>query len=159
MIQKHIRLGSFELKSGRFSDKYFDIKTPFCNGSFAFYVAKSIELSDDIKYIGGEEYGAIPFAVALSVTHNYLPYFVIRKMTKTHGLGGKVVSYRNPMVGKCCILDDVITTGTSVDNCIDVLKDEGHKLKVDSIICIVDRTQGEYKKYPIHSFFKEEDFG
>ena len=158
MIKENIKTGNFQLKSGRYSSLYFDIKSLFCNGSFALYIAKNIELSDDIKYIGGMEFGAIQFATAVSISYGYLPSFIVRKQTKPHGLGGRVVSYVDPMVGGCVLVDDVITTGSSIDECVEVLKTERHDLKVDSIICVVDRTQGEYKKYPIYSFFKEEDF-
>ena len=158
MIQKHIKSGSFELKSGKYNNKYFDIKSLFCNGSFGLYVAKAIELSDDIKYVGGMEFGSIQFATALSISYGYMPSFIVRKQTKIHGLGGRVISYVSPMVGKCCIVDDVITTGSSVEDCIEGLKLDGHQLEIDSIIAVIDRTNGEYKKFPIYSFFKEEDF-
>jgi orotate phosphoribosyltransferase len=158
LISKFVRKGEFKLKSGRISDKYFDIKSLFCNGSFALYAAKCIQVSDDIKYVGGMESGATPFATAVSVSFNYLPSFRVRKKAKSYGLDGRVISYMNPMIGKCIIVDDVITTGSSVDECVKVLKKEGHQLQVDSVVCIVDRTEGKYTKYPIISFYTEGDF-
>lgn len=158
LISKFILTGNFKLKSGRYSDKYFDMKSLFCNGTFALYAAKCIRPPNDLKYVGGMEFGATQFATAVSVSFNWLPSFIVRKQTKVHGLGGRVVSYVDPMVGKCILVDDVITTGSSVDECVRVLKEEKHELEVDSIVCIVDRSKGEYTKYPIVSFYKEEDF-
>ena len=158
LVAKFVRKGEFQLKSGIISDKYFDIKSLFCNGSFALYTAKCIQVSKDIKYVGGMETGATPFVTAISVSFNYLPTFRIRKKAKSYGLDGRVISYMKPMIGKCIIVDDVITTGSSVDECVKVLKKEGHQLEVDSVVCIVDRTKGKYTKYPIVSFYTEDDF-
>jgi orotate phosphoribosyltransferase len=158
LVDKFVRKGEFKLKSGIISDKYFDIKSLLCNGSFALYTAKCIKVTKDIKYVGGMETGATPFITAISVSFNYLPAFRIRKRAKSYGLDGRVISYTKPMIGKCILVDDVITTGSSIDECVKVLKKEGHQLEVDSVVCIVDRTKGKYTKYPIVSFYVEDDF-
>ena len=55
---------------------------------------------------------------------------------------------------KCIIIKDVITTGSSVQKTIDILKD---KVDVIGVVVIVDRQQDCSCSVPVESLFKKTE--
>ena len=158
-ISKHIHTGEFKLSSGKTSPLYFDLKSVLID-NVALYKLTSIlreSLSWSVGAVGGMELGALGLIYAFTYVST-IDSFVIRKNEKSHGLTGRVIANRKPFKGGVVLVDDVITTGKTVDECVEVLNSEGYQPDIEFVFCIVDRTDGSYKKHPIHSLFTESDF-
>ncbi len=127
-----LRFGNFVLKSGRKSPYFFnsglfnDGKSLFELGKFYAKAIKSSGLDFDMLF--GPAYKGIPLAsaVAMVFAQDYqqtLPYCFNRKEEKDHGEGGLTLGA--PLQGKVLIIDDVITTGTSVSLSVDIISKSG----------------------------------
>ncbi len=120
--------GEFQLKSGRISPYFFNIGQFNTGGALSrlgVYYARAIEDSG-IAYdmIFGPAYKGIPLvaatAVALAERHGRdVPYAFNRKEAKDHAEGGVVVGA--PLGGRVLIIDDVISSGMSVDESVAIV--------------------------------------
>ncbi|KAI9779247.1 MAG: orotate phosphoribosyltransferase [Geoglossum umbratile] len=149
-----LRFGTFELKSKRVSPYFFNaglfyradlhrsISTAYAE-TIRTFVAKN-PLGFDVLF--GPAYKAIPLAAATTTKlaeleperFGYLSYSFNRKEAKDHGEGGSIVGC--PLKNKrVVIIDDVITTGTAIEEAINIIKREGGKLV--AIIVAVDRME------------------
>ncbi|MFO0821899.1 MAG: orotate phosphoribosyltransferase [Gemmataceae bacterium] len=164
--ERALQFGDFTLASGKKSSYYVNSKK-------VLFHAEAITLLGDLLYeatkeldfqaIGGLEVGAIPMAAAaLTAFHRAgrpMEGFFVRKQTKEHGskerLEGQVKA--GDMV---VVIDDVLTTGGSVIQAIEVLEALG--AKVLRVVCICDRLQGAREalsKYDFRPLFTIRDFG
>ncbi|MGQ9921715.1 MAG: orotate phosphoribosyltransferase [Desulfobacca sp.] len=136
----------FTLASGRQSPFYIDGKKTTHHAEGKFLVGELIyDLVKDrqIAAIGGLTMGADPMAVAASLI-SYLHgqpihSFSVRKATKDHGTRRRIEGPVQPG-DRVVIVDDVITTGASLIEAIQVAKDYG--LEVVAGIVLVDREEG-----------------
>lgn len=127
-----------KLKSGRISPYFFN--------SGLFNTGKSIlELSEaytekiplNTEVIFGPAYKGIPLATAIAIiaSKKYKKNIGLafnRKEKKDHGEGGIIVGY--PLAGKSvCIVDDVITTGSSSGEAVEIIRANGG----NPIACII----------------------
>ena len=71
--------------------------------------------------IAAQGYGAIPLATKLSTDYN-LKLTLVRENTKDHGLQDLLEGYIPNKEDKVFIVDDVFTTGNSIQEVIDALK-------------------------------------
>jgi orotate phosphoribosyltransferase len=164
--ERALQFGDFTLASGKKS-------TYYVNSKKVLFHAEAITLLGDLLYeatkdldfqaIGGLEVGAIPMAAAaLTAFHRAgrpMEGFFVRKQTKEHGskerLEGQVKAG-----DKVVVIDDVLTTGGSVIQAIEVLEAMG--AKVLRVVCICDRLQGAREalaKYDFRPLFTIRDFG
>jgi orotidine 5'-phosphate decarboxylase subfamily 1 len=107
-----------------------------------------------IDYIVGVPYGGIPFALTISRITN-IPTLILRKERKSHGMKNVIEglpSGINPSDCVVLIVDDVITSGRSLDIAVETLKTEGFSIKMKHVIANMSG------KLPEHSLFKLEDF-
>lgn len=114
---KHSPDKPFVLTSGQSSPYYFDMRLLNAHPE-GLHLAASILLgsvSEQARSVGGMESGAIPLATAMSLesrhTDNPLSSFWVRKSTKSHGTSSLIEGMATP---PCIMVDDVITTGSSV---------------------------------------------
>jgi len=129
---KVLCFGEFTLKSGRVSPYFFNsglFNTGESLAKLGRYYAQSIQDSG-IEYdcIFGPAYKGIPLvstaSVALYEHHGRnVPYVFNRKEVKDHGEGGITVGAK--LEGKVLIIDDVISSGMSIDESVDIIKAEG----------------------------------
>jgi orotate phosphoribosyltransferase len=115
----------------------------------------------DIKAIGGMATGSITIAnaimSALYQRNIDINSFFIRKTGKKHGKTGKVVGIVNK-TDKIAIVEDVITTGTSVINAINTVQEERNGIVV-AVLTLLDRQEGGSEtitnqfKIPVISIF------
>lgn len=115
-----LRLGRFELKSGRISPYFFNAGA-FCHGrqiaAVADCYADAIVASGiEFDLIFGPAYKGIPLAtsVAISLYRGHgidVPVAYDRKEAKDHGEGGRLVGA--PVSGRALVVDDVISAGTA----------------------------------------------
>ena len=127
-----LRFGNFSLNSGRQSPYFFN--TGLCNtGELLAKLAKfysDLLVQNNIKYdfIFGPAYKGITLATSISNSLYNLydinkPFCFNRKEAKTHGETGIFVG--SPPIGGALIVDDVISSGKSIIESIDLLSNNG----------------------------------
>ena len=136
-----IKLGKFVLSSGAESSIYIDLRSILSHPrEFKLLVklcSKSIEnLNFDI--LAGIESSGIPLATALALEHEK-PMIYVRKEAKAHGLA-KRIEGDIFLDGRALIIDDVATTGSSIESAVKALRSEG--LAVSDAFVVVDREEG-----------------
>ncbi len=169
LIEKCVRTGVKRiLSSGRESNYYIDAKYATMDPEGSYIIAKLILdfISNyDIEAIGGYTLGADPIVgsvVAMSSqTERPLLGFIVRKEPKTHGEMKLIEGpFRRGL--KCLIVDDVITTGSSILKAAKAVEDEGGIVVLT--MGIVDRLEGgreniEKAGYKFQSLFTRKDLG
>jgi len=150
-----LTFGDFTTKSGR-KTSYFVNTGSYKTGSQieklgAFYAKCIVEnmeaglIPKDITCLFGPAYKGIPLvittAIALFKNHNMdLNYCFNRKEEKDHGEGGSMVGYQLKDGDKILMIEDVITAGTAVRECLPVIQAYGN-VKVEALIISVDRME------------------
>jgi len=136
-----IRFGSFTLKSGMQSPIYLDLRLtvsyPNILNAIADILYQSMQ-SSNFDLLCGVPYTALPFATVISVQQN-VPMVMRRKEKKEYGMG-KIIEgvYRTNQ--RCLIVEDIITSGSSISETADALRTVG--LVVEDAVVLVDRMQG-----------------
>lgn len=146
-VQEHaVMHGEFKLASGLISNYYIDGKQIVSRPDGLRLVAGAIgkELADfQVDAIGGLEIGAIYIATAVAFDSlswpKPIPLFTVRKATKEHGSRKKVEGVV-PERGSVAVVDDVVTTGGSVIQAIEAIREKGCEVAV--AVTIVDRCSG-----------------
>ena len=161
-----LQFGDFTLASGKKSSYYVNSKR-------VLFHAEAISLLGDLLHeatadldfqaIGGLEVGAIPMAAAaLTAYHRagrHLEGFFVRKQAKGHGSKDRLEG----QVGagdRVVVIDDVLTTGGSVLQAVEVVEAVG--ATVARVVCICDRLQGAGEalaRYDYRPLFTVRDFG
>ncbi|AGX86488.1 orotate phosphoribosyltransferase [Candidatus Symbiobacter mobilis] len=126
-----LRFGEFRTKAGRLSPYFFHAAL-FCDGArldrlAQFYARRLLEEGVEFDVLFGSAYKGIPLAAALSVElarrgHNK-PFAYHRKEAKDHGEGGLLIGA--PLQGRVLIVDDVISAGSSVRECVSLIRQAG----------------------------------
>ena len=138
-----ITFGKFVLTSGAVSDYYIDIKKASTQPEILRIIAEKMKsFTDSCDIIAGMELGAVPLAVALSLQTN-IPYIIIRKEKRSHGTG-KQIEGDDVQNKKVLIVEDVTTSGGSVIKSIDVIKQNGGRVKM--VVTVVDREGQAFEK-------------
>ena len=140
--------GEFTLSSGKKSDYYFDSKKLTLEPMGARFVAGQLVEhldAEGIGYVGGVAYGAIPI-VAHVVMYSGLREdrpiraFYHRKDSKEHGTGASAEGQFPPRNEPVAILEDVVTTGSSLLTSIRHAEESGYN--VTHAMTLVDRDEG-----------------
>ena len=140
--------GKFTLSSGQESTYYWDGKMATTLPEAAYLIAEEILeiLKDmDIQAIGGLAIGADLMVPAIAVVSHLkgrpIPAFVIRDRRKEHGTEKLIEGQFPKKIGaKVALVDDIITTGTSISKAIEHVENEG--CKVVKVVVLLDRHQG-----------------
>ena len=162
---KGIVIKDVVLSSGETSPYYYDLKsvvlTPIGADLIGKLLLEEVLKFDDVKSVGGLEVGATllaPLITLKSSERRLLDAFFVRKLPKKHGLEKEVEgNLKDPVV----VVDDVITSGKSVLQTIEKIKQNNKK--VNGIVCIIDREEGakelfKDKGIPFVSLFRHSDF-
>jgi orotate phosphoribosyltransferase len=137
--------GEFTLASGTKSPYYFDGRRVTLLPEGAELVGKLLFelLSGKVDAIGGPTLGADPIAAAVALTSHIegkpIPAFIVRGEKKLHGTQKRVEGHL-PKGGRVAIVDDVITTGSSLLEAIEAV--EAESCRVVKVIVLLDRHQG-----------------
>lgn len=137
--------GPFTLHSGEVSDWYIDARQTTFDGWGAILVGEAVlaAVHPDVTAVGGMTLGADPIAVATAMSaaraRRPLQSFSIRKESKGHGTGGRLVG---PVVAGdvVAVIDDTTTTGSALVESIEVLSGVG--IEVAQAVALVDRSDG-----------------
>ena len=141
-----LKYGEFTLSSGQKSRYYFDGRLLSLDPEGAYLIGKSlvpILEASGAQAIGGPTLGADPIVTAVALTSHvgggFIPAFIVRKETKSHGTQQHVEGPLAPE-SRVAIVDDVCTTGTSLFHAIEAAEAAG--CSVVKVIVILDRHQG-----------------
>jgi uridine monophosphate synthetase len=157
--KKCIKFGKFKLKDGSTSNIYIDLKNiityPFIFNTILEELYKKIQLIEYSRILG-IPYGGLVLSSALCSKYS-IPMILMRKESKKYGLKKFIEGEYIPN-DKCLIIEDTITTGSSVLKFINTIKN--HKLLVSDIIVICDRrieNKYNFNQIQIHSIFTLKD--
>jgi orotate phosphoribosyltransferase len=155
-----------KLSSGKVSNYYIDGKLITLSPEGLYIVSKIIfEMIKDenIDAIGGLTIGADPIVSGVSllsfIEKKPIYAFIVRSSQKDHGMG-KLIEGNIQKGWNVAIVDDVVTTGSSLLKSIEAVENYGANVK--KVICIVDREEGakeavENKGYKLHAIFTKKD--
>ena len=148
-----VKVGNFKLKSGINSKYYFNMKNIISYPHLIKKIGDAIYAKlDEFDIICGIPYGGLPIASYISTTYNK-PMILMRDKTKEYGLQQRIEgNYLS--TSRCVIIDDVITSGISMQEVIDYLQNEVNIVKC---IVIFDRQQNYNCSLPIDSLLCKTD--
>ncbi|RMG60258.1 MAG: orotate phosphoribosyltransferase [Deltaproteobacteria bacterium] len=162
--------GEVILASGKKSDFYVDCRQVTLHSEGGYLVGSVIldmltKGGEPVEAVGGLTMGADPMVTSVSVLSHIrgvpLHAFIVRKEAKKHGKGAWIEGTKNLREGmKVAILEDVVTTGGSTLKAVEKAEEFG--LKVERIICLVDREEGgreniEKAGYRLESVFTRKE--
>ncbi|APX96849.1 orotate phosphoribosyltransferase [Natronorubrum daqingense] len=134
-----VQFGEFDLAHGDTSeyyvDKYLFETDPDCLETVAEAFAERVDADDKLA---GVALGAVPLAAATSVAAG-VPYVIARKQRKEYGTGN-LVEGRLEDGEEVVVLEDIVTTGTSLVDAIEALREAG--ATVERALVVVDREEG-----------------
>ena len=140
-----IKFGDYILASGKKSPYYIDLRQTISSPNTMDWIANSFTRiilneigKDKIDRILGVPTAGVPFATVVSQKLG-LPLIYYRQARKEHGVRKKIegILDRNDRV---LIVDDLITTGESVIEAAEVVRDQGGV--VNELVVLLDREQG-----------------
>lgn len=139
-----IKFGDYILASGKRSPYYIDLRLTISSPNTMDWIANSLTRivineigKDKIDKILGVPTAGVPFATMVSQKLG-IPLIYYRQARKEHGVRKKVegILDRNDRV---LIVDDLITTGESVIEAAEVVRDQGGV--VNELVVLLDREQ------------------
>jgi uridine monophosphate synthetase len=137
-----IKFGHFTLKSGVSSNVYFDLRSLIAHPALLKDVVRHLnhQIETNIEnhhdnIICGVPTTGLQFATTFSILYER-PTLMVRPEAKEYGTKKQIEGTIKP--GQSVILiDDVITSGTSINNIVDILNK--HQIKVEAIVVFIDR--------------------
>lgn len=171
--KKALIFGEFQLKSGRISPYFFNSgvisigKDILKIGLFYANLIMHSKVTFDILF--GTAYKGIPIVIATSIalSHYYninVPYSFNRKEKKIYGEKGILIG-KKIQKKKIIILDDVITSGSSLQQSCNIIEEQGGI--ITSIFVLLDRqekkdkilynNQNIYNSYKINSIMTTQE--
>lgn len=151
-----VQYGNFTLKSGQTSLIYIDMRRMVSNPILFKYIEMLIDLkypnlftksyydnknNSSITRIIGIPLGGCPLASYLSFSKN-IPQLLLRDKPKTYGMKNILEGIYNPN-DNFILIEDVITTGTSINDTIKNFKKYGITNVIKDILVICDRTEND----------------
>jgi len=164
LLQKEnvVKKGNFTLKSGMKSNYYVDFRPLISKPELFYLICRHLEKllpnKQDIPYfICGLPYAGIPYCSVIS-TAKMIPMIMLRKEMKSHGTK-KMIEGDIKLGDEIVLIDDILTTGTSIIQSLGYLKD----YKIKKVIILLDRQEGGKERLEeygleVQSLFTITDF-
>jgi orotate phosphoribosyltransferase len=164
--KRALRVGKITLSSGKVSDYYVDAREVVLDPEGAYLTGKlMLDMIDpEAVAVAGMTLGADPIVTSISVVGHIegrdLSALIIRKEPKKHGTQKFVEGPTLPGGSKVAVVDDVVTTGSSLVKSIERLRNEGYE--PIQVVAILDREEGGSEKlkeagYELESIFTRAD--
>lgn len=153
--------GVFYMTSGEARQLYFDLKQITLSPKYIGVIIEELKMIllkkqiplMEIRSVGGIETGAIPLISQLSTSLGVRGFYV-RKEEKKHALRNII---EGEVIEPYILVDDVVTTGYSMNLCQSILQDKGFK-DARAKLCILDRRSTVYEdRNDIKTIFMEEE--
>ncbi|HSW57797.1 MAG TPA: orotate phosphoribosyltransferase [Dehalococcoidales bacterium] len=129
--------GTFKLRSGQISDRYFDKylfeAKPDLLAEIGERMAELVPKGTDV--LAGLELGGVPLAAVISLKTG-LPAAYVRKVAKNYGTC-KLAEGAEVKGKKVCVIEDVVTTGGQIILSVNELRKLGAIVK--DVICVIQR--------------------
>ena len=151
-IQNFVEHGKFKLSGGQTSSYYVNVKEACSNPCILEHIIKEMKTvikGKKVDRIACVELGAVPIAVALSQSTG-VDYSIIRKKTKSHGAGEKIIG-KIKKGQHVLLVEDVTTTGKSAVNAVKIIRQNGGIAQ--HVISVVDRNKGAVKFLKKHGVY------
>lgn len=153
---KVLKFGDFTLKSGRKSP-FFMNAGAYITGSqlskLGEYYAKAIhdKYGDDFDVLFGPAYKGIPLSVATTIAYSKLynkeiRYCSNRKEVKDHGDTGILLGSKLKDGDRVVIIEDVTTSGKSIEETFPILKEQANVEVVGLIVSLNRMEKGKGNK-------------
>ncbi|XP_012244122.1 uridine 5'-monophosphate synthase isoform X1 [Bombus impatiens] len=144
------KFGEFVTKVGLKTPIYFDLRVLVSHPKIMTRLARMlllfVEECPNVARICGVPYAALPLATLISIDSN-VPMLIKRKEAKTYGTK-KIIEGNFKPGDSCVIIEDVVTSGSSILETADILRREG--LKVIEAFVVIDREQNGKKNIESH---------
>lgn len=169
LSRRSFRTGNFVLSSGRESSYYVDCRTTTMHARGQALLGRVVldRLSRlDVRpdFIGGMTMGADPIAYAVAGQSarsggREIHAFSVRKRAKRHGREKRIEGCFEEG-GSAVVVEDVVTTGSSVLEACEVVADAGGEIL--AVLVLVDRQEGgreavEEKGLSVHALYTATD--
>ena len=138
--EKIVKYGDFTLRSGVISKYYCDIKQALGNVKLLETIISLLVplVPKKTTCIAGSGYGGITLA-SLVTYKKKLPLVLVRDKIKNHGTKKVIDGYTPTKKDYVCIIDDVFTTGSSINEAKEKLK--GTKCKFVKPVVVLNRSK------------------
>ncbi len=147
-----IQFGDFILKSGKQASIYINLRKIISHPSLLEIIAEAmwqVAKGQHFDLVCGVPYTAMPIATCVSLKHK-LPMIMRRKEKKDYGTKQSIEGEYH-LGQTCLLLEDVITTGSSIMETATELEAAG--LHITQVVALIDREQqGKtdlQQKYPV----------
>lgn len=151
--QEAVYKGDVNLKHAGPSKIYFDVKKTFGNPEALKLMARTVhDMFKDPTCITSAGIGGIPIATAISVYFN-LPLTIVREK-KPYGMKKDMDGYIPKNSDRVAIVDDVFTTGKSLERIIEIIEKTG--AGVEGCYVVIKRRDLE-PKFPLEYLFCEKE--
>ena len=152
-----VKFGDYTLKSGQPSKIYIDLRLIVSYPDVLRAVSEAIWQqvnAFEFDRICGVPYTALPIATCISLQQN-IPMVMRRKEKKEHGTKQQIEGAYE--IGQSClIVEDIVTTGSSIIETADDLEIAG--LKIRDVAVLINREEGgkenlHHKHYRLNAAF------
>lgn len=158
---KIIEFGEFKLSSGGTSHYYIDLRRALSIPKlYRLIVDSYLEVLSRISFdvIAGIATGGLPWA-SICAYRLEKPLVYVRSERKGHGREARVEGVIESGL-KAVVVDDVATTGSSIESAVKALREYG--VVVEDAVVFVDREEGAYDRLRslgvnLHSVLKASD--